>query len=385
VSCDKTLCSTYATFAASPGEANTLTVTADGAAVTFLDTAPITPGKGCAAIAGGARCLTGSAPLNGLEVTLSDRDDVATVNVNASVHGGAGHDRITGSGFLSGGPGSDELTATARTTFADEDGDRPVADRYVGSPALGDRVSYAGRRTDVDIDLRRSGNAGDVFSGIESAEGGDGNDRLVGTGGPNELGGGPGVDRLTGLAGEDSLDGNGQQAAFREPAVERDRLYGGAGDDSLSGGELAVGGPGDDRLYGGHRLECGAGKDEASTPSGTEVFVRSDCESVSAGDHSDLVLRAPSAGAFLINRECYCRYAKYEATVGKVVVARATMRHKNVGYKHWKLGLRLNAQGRRLLAERGRLRITIRIREIYEIGYGDARERFRTDLVAGAR
>ena len=49
--------------------------------------------------------------------------------------------------------------------------------------------------------------------------------------------------------------------------------------------------------------------------------------------------------------------------------------------RHWPIGLRLNAVGRRLLAARGRLRITVNLREIYEVGYGSSRERFRTDLV----
>lgn len=99
------------------------------------------------------------------------------------------------------------------------------------------------------------------------------------------------------------------------------------------------------------------------------------------GDHTDLIVRTPPAHAFLTNPECYCRYARYVAIAGKVVVGRATVRHKSVGYRHWPLALRLNAQGRRLLAAHGRLRITVRIYERYEVGYGAARERFRTELV----
>ena len=83
----------------------------------------------------------------------------------------------------------------------------------------------------------------------------------------------------------------------------------------------------------------------------------------------------------MTNPECYCRYAHWVAVAGGVVVARATMRHKSVGYRHWPLALRLNAVGRRLLAARGRLRITIRIYERYEVGYGTSHERFRTELV----
>ena len=200
-SCDRSLCWTSVSFAAAPGEANALTVTHDAAAVTFTDAVPIQPGKGCTAIAGGARCATSvNAPLSTLTVKLSDRDDVATLDVPAAVYGGAGNDRITGNGFLSGGPGTDELIATAATAFRDDDGARPARDRYVGSAAEGDGVSYAGRKTAIDIDLRRSENAGDEFTSIERVEGGNGDDRLIGTEGPNTLAGGPGIDRLNGSA-----------------------------------------------------------------------------------------------------------------------------------------------------------------------------------------
>jgi hypothetical protein len=302
-------------------------------------------------------------------VKLSDRDDVATLNVRGTVSGGAGNDRITGSGSISGGPGSDELTATAGTAFRDDDGAQSAPDRYIGNATGSDSVSYAGRKTAIDVDLGRSDNAGDVFTSIEGVEGGEGDDLLIGTAGPNRLTGGPGVDRLNGLDGDDELDGD-----------QRDRLVGGSGNDHLSGGKLLIGGPGDDSLAGGTRSECGDGNDEAwlYRPG---AFVRSDCEKLeTVGNVSDVEMHAPP-GAFLIKPECYCRYANWVATAGGVVVARASMRHKSVGQRHWPLALRLNARGRKLLAARGRLRITVNIREIYEVGYGSSRERLRTDLV----
>jgi hypothetical protein len=384
-SCDEKgiYCSTRIAYAAAPGEVNALTVTHDDASVTLTDAVAIQAGKGCTAIAGGVRCATPpDAPLGGLTVKLSDRDDVASLDVTAAVYGGPGNDRITGSGLISGGPGADELIATTSTSFIDDDGPRPAADRYIGSAAGSDSVSYAGRTTDVDIDLRRSANAGDVFTSIERAEGGDGDDRLVGTDGPNQLVGGPGDDRLIGLAGNDELKGNGQESTLRARPVEHDRLFGGAGNDVLAGGEALFGGAGDDSLDGGTRLECGPGRDKAMTDSGAFAFVRRDCEELaSVGNVSDLKVHAPPAHAFLTNPTCYCRYAHYTASTGGVVVARASMRHKHVGYHHWPLALRLNAQGRRLLAARGRLRITVRIYERYEVGYGASHERFRTDLV----
>jgi hypothetical protein len=343
---------------------------------------PIQAGKGCTAIAGGARCATpANAPLSALSVKLADRDDVATLDVPARVYGGAGNDRITGSGLLSGGPGADQLIATAVTAFRDDDGARSAPDRYVGSAADGDGVSYQGRKSDIHVDLRRSENAGDVFTSIERAEGGEGDDRLTGTDGPNSLTGGRGKDRLNGLGGDDELTGGGQGPSLRARRADRDRLAGGAGNDSLDGGELLIGGAGDDSLSGGKRAECGAGRDSASLDDSAFAFVRSDCEKLSVGNVSDLKVHVPPAHAFLTNPECYCRYARYVATAGGVVVARAGMRHKSVGQRHWPLALRLNARGRRLLAARGRLRVTVSISERYEVGYGSSRERFRTDLV----
>jgi hypothetical protein len=369
-SCDKSLCWSFVDFTAAPGEANTLTGTYDAGAITFTDVVPIRAGNGCTVIVGGARC---AAPYglsqSGLTVKLADRDDVATFNVPAAVYGGAGNDRITGSGSISGGPGSDELTATAVTAFRDDDGAQPAPDRYIGSAANGDGVSYAGRKTAIDVDLGRSENAGDVFTSIEAVEGGAGDDRLIGTAGRNRLTGGPGTDLLNGLDGNDELNGDA-----------RDRLVGDAGDDDLNGGKLLIGGAGDDSLAGGKRSECGEGNDEAWLYE-AGAFVRSDCEKLeTVGNVSDVEVHAPP-GAFLIKPECYCRYARWVATAGGVVVARAGMRHKTVGYKHWPLSLRLNARGRKLLAARGRLRITVSIVERYEVGYGSSRERFRTDIV----
>src|SRR6478735_3974706 len=218
-SCDRSLCWSFVSFAAAPGEANTLAVTHDAASVTFTDAVPIQAGKGCTTVAGGARCATPiDAPLNGMSVQLSDGDDVATLDVSAGVEGGAGNDRITGNGFLSGGPGSDELIATAGTAFSDDDGAHPARDLYVGSAEGVDGVSYGGRNAAVDIDLHRAENAGDVFTSIESATGGDGDDRLIGTEGPNRLAGGPGNDRLVGLGGDDHLDGDGITSTLRVPS-----------------------------------------------------------------------------------------------------------------------------------------------------------------------
>ena len=348
--CDRQGCVYYARYTAAPGQANQLNVTHDDTGVTITDVVPIQArSKACAAVPGGVHC----ASMSFSSAKLGDGDDVATIEGSLeSVSGGAGNDRITSAAKqISGGPGSDELIATnGGTAFLDDDGAHPAPDHYVGTGGLGDMVAYTGRTTPVDIDLRRERNAEDTFTGIESAGGGKGDDRIVGTDGPNDLGGGGGRDRLYGLGGDDSLSG---------PVV-----YGGAGDD---------------QLYGSERVECGNGKDEANVGDGVFAFVRSDCEEVSIGGASDITLGTGSV--LLRNVDCPCRWARYIAKAGNVVVARAELPYRRIVRPHGRISLRLNAQGRKLLADRGRLRVTVTLSERYEQGYGASRERIR--LVVG--
>ena len=133
---------------------------------------------------------------------LGDRDDVATLDLDGTVYGGAGNDRITGSGRLSGGPGSDELIATGETAFSDDDGAQPAPDRYSAVPRRPTASPTRDARRPSSWTSRRSENAGDEFTSIEGVEGGEGDDRLIGTTGPNRLSGGPGADRLNGLDGD---------------------------------------------------------------------------------------------------------------------------------------------------------------------------------------
>lgn len=94
------------------------------------------------------------------------------------------------------------------------------------------------------------------------ANGGDGNDILIGGYGNDTLNGGRGDDRLYGGYGNDTLDG-GDHADFLDGGVGNDtlrggagvdRLYGSIGDDDLDGGvndytdDYLEGGPGRDRF-----------------------------------------------------------------------------------------------------------------------------------------
>src|SRR4051794_2637873 len=94
--------------------------------------------------------------------------------------------------------------------------------------------------------------------------GGDGNDRLTGSGGDETLIGGAGNDRLDGGGANDTLEGDDGD----------DQLLGGDGNDTLAGGagrDILAGGWGDDSLDGGagaDRLQGGDGADTLAGDNG---------------------------------------------------------------------------------------------------------------------
>ena len=157
------------------------------------------------------------------------------------IEAGAGADTLTG------GPGDEVFI----------DAGAGEADRFTGG-AGDDRMSYTGRKQPVRITVGTPRE--DVFAGIETLEGGSGNDILTGDGRPNALWGGPGRDTVRGLGGDDDLDGD----------AGADRLFGGAGDDSLSG-DSYTSGLGRDLLDGGRGddfLDLGAADDEVLSVGG---------------------------------------------------------------------------------------------------------------------
>jgi hypothetical protein len=144
---------------------------------------------------------------------------------------------------------------------------------------------------------------------------------------------------------------------------------------------VVIGGPGDDRLVGGERTDCGEGADEASLDDRANAFVRAGCEALAIGSQVDVDLYAPPARRFLVYRHCYCRYARYVATVGEIEVARTVLPRRRTARDEATLSLRLNARGRRLLQARGRLRLSIELDELHEVGYGKSHERVRIELL----
>jgi Ca2+-binding RTX toxin-like protein len=235
-------------FTAADGEPNSLEIAEAGDSFSFRDaTAPLVASGRCTSADGGALC---PAELDTLGFSLGDGDDRLTMTFYAFtfIDAGPGADVVsTGDGWdtIDGGEGDDQLSAGG--------GEAP------GLPDTGDQVSYAERTAGVVVDLAAGagGAAGerDVLSGFESASGGSGDDRVLGSGAANTL---------SGLRGDDVLVGRGN----------RDQLWGSGGDDTLRGG------PGRDELSGGagaDRLEGGADNDTIRADDGRHDADVIDC------------------------------------------------------------------------------------------------------------
>lgn len=115
-----------------------------------------------------------------------------------TLHGGTGNDTLDGglsNDSLFGGDGNDVLRGGVG------------ADRLDGGLNV-DTVAYSESNVGVTINLATGkgsgGNAqGDVYAGVENANGSTGADAIIGNGGANALRGMAGADRLTGGAGAD--------------------------------------------------------------------------------------------------------------------------------------------------------------------------------------
>mgnify|MGYP000152975606 CR=1 FL=1 len=127
-----------------------------------------------------------------------------------------------------------------------------------------------------------------IEDGVFTLTASDGDDRLLGVAGGNDISGGAGDDVIVGRQDDDTLRGDGGNdrllgkigADTLEGGEGSDRIYGGNGDDTLSGGA------GDDRLYGGEggdELSGGdgndiliAGRDDAVVPEGVSDILHGD-------------------------------------------------------------------------------------------------------------
>jgi RTX calcium-binding nonapeptide repeat (4 copies) len=208
---------------------------------------------------GGARTQDGRPGID-LESVGRDVEKIVGSSFSDVLFGSPGNDNITG------GRGNDEMGGGAGNDFFFEDQGGPNgADSIHGADGV-DRVSYAGRTSNVFVSLdgvRNDGEAGeldDVRPNVENVTAGDGNDTLTGNGVANDLQAFGGNDTLHGLGGNDTLLlGSGNNGGF-----------GGAGNDVISArnGEI-------------DNIDCGDNTDTAIRDS-SENFVRG-CETSQIG------------------------------------------------------------------------------------------------------
>ncbi len=136
------------------------------------------------------------------------------------IHGGVGNDQLTGGdmddtiafeGAISNDAGNDTVTGGAGADVIGSDAGNDTVDGGSGT----DLLSYFNTPAGVTLDLavpgqQNTGGGGlDTVSGIESVDGSQFADTLLGDGGANLLSGHTGGDTLDGRAGVDVLDGDG--------------------------------------------------------------------------------------------------------------------------------------------------------------------------------
>jgi len=108
--------------------------------------------------------------------------------------------------------------------------------------------------------------------------GGEGDDRLIGTGLDDIIAGLDGDDLINGLGGDDVITGDSGDDILKG-GVGNDAIFGGLGNDRLIGGsenDILVGGAGDDSIIGGAGNDIiigGLGGDSMTGGQGADIFV----------------------------------------------------------------------------------------------------------------
>ncbi|GLY07178.1 MULTISPECIES: calcium-binding protein [Actinoplanes] len=169
--------------------------------------------------------------------------------------------------------------------------------------ALGDKNDKITNKTGVYL-FADGGSGNDVLIGGSAGEqlqGGTGNDKIWGNGGNDTLFGGSGNDLIKGGAGDDKIDaGAGTDTVYGEAGKDEvhagagnDVVYGGAGNDFLlgeAGNDNLKGEAGDDELQGGagnDKLYAGAGADWAIGQAGDDLIYGDAGEDVLIGGDLD--------------------------------------------------------------------------------------------------
>jgi hypothetical protein len=178
-----------------------------------------------------------------------------------------------------------------------------------------------------------------VASGVALAvtrEGGPGNDSVLGTDGPDDLGGGVGNDSITGFGGKDVMWGGflpPSLGAFppNEVSPNNDSMIGGSDNDfmtGLDGSDQIVGGTGDDLLFDGEDaggaydvLVGGTGNDvlnPRNVPAGQDLTVCGAGTDVAYVDEADLVVGCEIVVVGDATEAQYEQYLKERGLQGRV-------------------------------------------------------------------
>ena len=225
------------TYTADAGEANSLTLTSDGATLSFAESVSLI-NSGVGGLDTEDTCLasattTASCPTATTTVDLGDGNDTLTLGAclpPLNVTGGAGTDRLD---------------------FAPQPG--PV------SIDLGGTTPNLAVNTVENV----TGSAGD-----DTIDGDAAGNRLSGGSGIDHINGGPGVNNLRGGAGDDVLTaGDDGDTLVGGPGI--DSMTGGAGDDDISAADGVA-----------DQITCGAGTDTVSADPTDTFAVEADCEEI---------------------------------------------------------------------------------------------------------
>lgn len=227
-------------------------------------------------------------------------DTIRLMGGQDAVHGGAGQDRIEMSAGVANaqiyGDGGDDIIVTAGygNLIDGGDGRDLITVRGAGEIVLGGGGDDA-------IDLS------ELLAPVVVADGGLGQDRIIGSRFADRLLGGDGHDLLDGGAEADTLDGG----------AGNDSLLGGAGNDALeagTGADSLFGGAGDDLLFaladdigdvldggmGNDLIQSGKGADTITGGAGSDTIIGlGGADRIFAGADNDIVnlLSAASGGA----------------------------------------------------------------------------------------
>jgi hypothetical protein len=346
-------CHREAQFRAGPGEANDVTVRqnsdASGTYFKFVDTgAPLSAGPGCRRVDDHtANCYFG--PFDMLydpSIVLGNLDDRLDASglefggYGVTATGGKGSDTIIGSpasDAIDGGPGGDSL------------------DGGGGRDGLVFNETAPGLRIDLgSSEPQGSPAAPDRYMNFEDVSAGRALGAvLIGDAGPNVLRAGP-RGEVHGRGGSDSLyPGRGGRA------------YGGPGNDSLEADSSEPSKA--DRLH-PKILDCGDGNDLTEAMSLFDV-ARESCELVSPDGTDGFVELHEQAGPHgpfaTLRYGCLATHQRCPLTIwGRLGSTHGTVVMKRrvkvpPGARDHFYALRLNARGRSLLRERGRLRVIV--------------------------